>query len=273
MHTRIGWLAASVLVGAGSLACSDSAGTVAADIPTSRDLGAPAVAQQSPIDIEHHDLRVVGKHDLSAIKVHYSRHATLDIENTGSPEEESTVRANVTAGDGTLRIDGREYRLVQFHFHEPAEHEVDGVRYPMEMHMVHSAADGSTLVVGVLLKAGDVNLDLAPILDHLPAHAGEHATAAHFDIATLLPHKWESARYVGSLTTPPFTEGVRWIVVAPPVEVSRHQLDEFAALFPHGNSREVQPLNGRNVVTDDRDFEHDEGVRTVVARASTGTRH
>ena len=99
---------------------------------------------------------------------HYATHATVDPENTGSPSEESTVRANVAHGDGELRVDGVDYRLVQFHRHIPAEHEVDGQRFPMEMHLVHNGTDGSTLVIGVFLRTGNANRALAAMFSRLP---------------------------------------------------------------------------------------------------------
>ena len=253
------WLAASLLVGC---APNDSAAPRTAKPPAQQTAKVvePATGQQSPIDIEGADLQIVKKRDVSALAFQYATNATVDLENTGSPSEEATVRANVASGDAELRVGDNVYRLVQFHWHIPAEHEVDGVRYPMEMHLVHSGADGSTLVVGVFLRAAAANAILAPIFSQLPTQSGGHATVARVNIAALLPRKVESARYTGSLTTPPFTEGVHWIVLAPPIELSQNQIAEFGALFPEGNARGVQPLNGRTVATDDHKFERDEGV-------------
>lgn len=170
------------------------------------------------------------------------------------------MRGNVAAGDGEIRVGDRVYRLVQFHFHTPAEHEVDEQRFPMEMHLVHKAADSSTLVVGVFLRAGVANATLAPMFSQLPKKSGAHAKVAQVDLKALIPRHEESARYTGSLTTAPYTEGVRWIVIAPPIDLSKEQIAAFAALFPEGNSRHVQPVNGRHVSTDDSHFERDEGV-------------
>jgi carbonic anhydrase len=220
-----------------------------------------AVSQQSPIDIEGSDLQIVKKRDVAPLTFQYATNATVDLENTGSPGEESTVRANVTPGDAVLHVGDTDYRLVQFHWHIPAEHEVDGVRYPMEMHLVHNGADGSTLVVGVFLRAGAANAILAPMFSQLPPQSGGHASVSGINIAALIPRHDESARYTGSLTTPPFTEGVHWIVLVPPIELSHSEIAEFGALFPEGNAREVQPLNGRTVFTDDHNFEHDAGLQ------------
>ena len=272
MNARPAWFLATVFGALVGTACVDAPAPITPASAAARGQGS-AAPQQSPIDIEHHDLRFVGTRDLSAIRVRYTTHATLDVENTGSPEEEATVRANVARGDGEVRVDGRVFPLAQFHWHVPAEHEVDGVRYPMELHLVHAAAEGATLVVAVLLREGAANAGLAPLFHHLPSHPGEHITATRFDVSALLPRGWHAARYTGSLTTAPYTEGVRWIVIAPPVEVSREQIAEFRALFPHGNSREVQPVNGRIVVTDDRTFEQDEGVTVVAVHTPPTARH
>ena len=270
MRARTGWwIAAPLLIALMGLECVDSPPTVAGSQPPtvaqtqpapSSDV-TPTAAQQSPIDIRGDNLRVVKAQEVPPLTFRYAKHATVDLENTGSPNEESTVRANVALGDGELRVGNVVYRLAQFHWHTPAEHEVDEQRFPMEMHLVHNGDDGSTLVIGVFLRAGSANATLTPIFNRLPVQSGGHASVGNVDIAALIPqHGEKSARYTGSLTTPPFTEGVHWVVIAPPIEVSQAQIAEFKALFPEGNAREVQALNGRTAATHDRHFERDEGV-------------
>ena len=102
-------------------------------------------------------------------------------------------------------------------------------------------------MIGALIKQGRANPVLAPIFDDLPAMAGETRPVAGVRIDDLLPDDVSSYRYMGSLTTPPFTEGVRWIVLAHPITLSKHQIHAFQELFEEGNSREVQPLNGRKI--------------------------
>jgi carbonic anhydrase len=262
MRAPIDWLTAALLIGLigpAPIAAPTTGWLRPTGLRTPETLRA-AIAQQSPIDIRGDDLQLVKKQDVPSVTFHYGTHVTVDLENTGSPNEEATVWANVAAGDGEIRVGDRVYRLVQFHWHSPAEHEVDEQRFPMEMHLVHAAADGSTLVIGVFLRAGVVNPTLAPIFSHLSKRSGDHTTVPRVNVAALIPPHEESARYTGSLTPPPFTEGVRWIVIAPPIDVSRDQIAAFAALFPDGNSRAVQPINGRRVATDDSHFERDEGV-------------
>lgn len=262
MRAPIDWLAATLLIGLIGTPRRVPSEVDALQMAGSRDPATvpSTVAQQSPIDIRGDDLQVVNKQAVPSLTFHYGTHATVDLENTGSPNEEATVRANVASGDGEIRVGDRTYRLVQFHWHTPAEHEVDEVRYPMEMHLVHKAADSSTLVIGVFLRAGAANAALAPMFSQLPKSSGAHVKVMQVDLKALIPAHEESARYTGSLTTPPYTENVRWIVIAPPIDVSQGQIAKVTALFPEGNSRAVQPVNGRRVATDDSHFERDEGV-------------
>jgi carbonic anhydrase len=253
MRPPFGWIAAAFVLAAAS---SDS---------PPRAASAAAPRRQSPIDIRTAGLVVEGERALPPIEFRYAHHARLDVENTGSPSDLATVEATVAAGDGELRLDGRAYRLVQFHWHTPSEHEVNGERFPMELHLVHVAEDGSKLVTAVFVRAGAEHAELPALFRALPRGRGEHATVADLDLAALLPEGRWSARYTGSLTTPPYTEGVRWLVLAPPIELSPEEIAAFGALFPEGNARGVQALNGRTVVTDDAHFARDEGVAAVPA--------
>jgi carbonic anhydrase len=236
----LAWLAAALMTAS---ACVRSA-TPAAPTPTQ----AAAADQQSPVDIRSSLVRVVG--GLATLDFHYATDAALDLENTGSPSDLATVRANVGPGAGDLEVGGRAYRLVQFHWHVPSEHELNGQRFPMEMHLVHNAADGSTLVTGVLIREGNANAAFASVFGDLPARPHAHAAVAHCDIAELIPHDHHSVRYTGSMTTPPYTTGVRWIVLTTPIELSPAQIAAFHALFPEGNSREVQRLDVHALETD-----------------------
>jgi carbonic anhydrase len=205
---------------------------------------------QSPIDLRHSEVTLV--HGLPRIQFSYPRHADVTVTNTGSPDEESTVRANVPPGAAYITLGGTRYDLQQFHWHTPSEHEINGRASPMEMHLVHGAADGSLLVIGVFIEKGRTNRTLEPIFNDLPENAGETRDVAGVRIDKLLPRDRSSYRYTGSLTTPPFTEGVHWIVLAHPITLSKLQIGAFRELFEEGNSREVQPLNGRKVLSDVR---------------------
>jgi carbonic anhydrase len=215
-------------------------------------------SEQTPIDIRNEDLTFVEQ--LPALGFSYGTKVTLDVFNNGSPGEFATIRANVPEGGGELRVAGVTYKLLQFHWHTPSEHELNGEKFPMEMHLVHRSPDvtlpdgtvvnGTLSVVGVWIRSGKENKELKKLFANLPAQTDEHRTINHFNLTRLLPESLESYRYDGSLTTPNFDEGVRWVVLAEPIEMSEQQIDAFKQLFPEGNSREIQPLNGRAVLTD-----------------------
>lgn len=217
-----------------------------------------AGSEQTPIDIRNEDLTY--DENLPALGFSYETKVNLTVVNTGSPGEFATVRAVVPdASTSELVVaDGLSvhYKLKQFHWHTPSEHELNGQKFPVEMHLVHQATDGTgrLTVVGVFVKAGKENKELKKLFDALPAQPQQEVTASKFNLTRLLPESLESYRYDGSLTTPDpsgvFLEGVKWIVLAEPIEMSQAQIDAFKQLFPEGNSREVQPLNGRTIRTD-----------------------
>ncbi len=140
----------------------------------------------------------------------------------------------------------KSYQLKQFHFHVPGEHRVQGQTFAMEIHLVHQNALGEMLVVGVLVRQGSTNTVLEPLWQQLPCKQGDIGPQVLFNAARLLPPIQTSYHYMGSLTTPPYTEGVRWFVLAYPIAVSVEQIHAFTELIPH-NNRPIQPLNGRNV--------------------------
>ncbi len=161
-----------------------------------------------------------------------------------------TIQINYDDGD-TLVLGDTPYELVQYHFHNPSEHTFSGRRFPMEMHMVHRATSGALAVVGVLIADGRHNRAFEPVWANLPRAKGveTHYEHVRVDVDALLPASHTSYRYDGSLTTPPCTEGVNWIVLTTPIQLDRTQIDAFEALI-HGNNRPLQPLNGRVVVSD-----------------------
>lgn len=221
--------------------------------------GAQTGLEQTPIDIRTEDLTFV--EHLPALGFSYETKAPLSVVNTGSPDEFATVRAELAPENTSkLTVAGAngdvDYKFLQFHYHAPSEHELNGQKFPLEVHLVHRADNGTgpISVVGIFIKAGREHKELRKIFDSLPAQPGERREIVRFNLTKLLPHGLESFRYDGSLTTPDpsgvFQEGVKWIVLAEPVEMSQQQIDAFRQLFPHGNTREVQPLNGRTILTD-----------------------
>lgn len=196
--------------------------------------------EQSPIDLTGAE-----PGELSEIGFDYAP-SPISIGNNGH-----SIQVDYQAGSGIV-LDGTRYELVQFHFHHRSEHTVDGADFPLEMHLVHAGADGALAVVGVFLDEGGANEALAPVFGQMPGEAGPPAVVpGTVDAAALLPGRRTTWRYPGSLTTPPCSEGVSWLVMTEPVTASRGQVEAFRALFPV-NNRPVQPLNGRRLVTDAR---------------------
>jgi len=163
-----------------------------------------------------------------------------------------TIQINTKSAE-KMTVGEKNYRLVQFHFHAPSEHTVDGHHFPMEMHFVHQAEDGALAVVGVLIEEGAENPSLAPLWEKLP-HAPstprpvrippEFAEHLFSGEATGVYH------YRGSLTTPPCSEGVSWYIRKTPTQLSRDQIAAFTGKYNH-NNRPVQALGDRTVHLDE----------------------
>jgi carbonic anhydrase len=189
--------------------------------------------QQSPVD-----LRGAIPASPGAISVDY-RPSTLHVVNNGH-----TIQCN-TDGGSTMTLDGVQYRLLQFHFHHPSEHAIDGRRFDMECHFVHIDSAGGLAVLGVFIEPGGENQVLAPVWRHMPHGKGEKKVAStHIDPARLLPANRQFFRYLGSLTTPPCSEKVIWSVFSQPVQASTAQVSQFAGLFDM-NARPLQGLHRR----------------------------
>lgn len=194
---------------------------------------------QSPIDLESY---VATKQQEAKLKFNYHP-APVDLVNNGH-----TVQANVEADDDEeLITNGHSFKLKQAHFHAPAEHQIDGIIYPMEMHMVHTDENGKLAVVGVLIKEGRENNVLAALWGNLPEQKEKHIHPAQkCDVLHLLPEDHSFFHYSGSLTTPPCSEGVEWFVMKTPIEMSKIQILEFKKLY-HGNNRSIQQLEERSI--------------------------
>lgn len=194
---------------------------------------------QSPIDHGSFD----AKH---AVAVSTNYHAgPLTILNNGH-----TVQANFAPGS-TLNSGGQSYTLAQVHFHTPSEEAFNGKHYPMVAHFVHKDAAGRLAVLGIMFEEGAANAELAKLIAHAPRTetAAHEIAGAAFNPAALLPHDLHVYRYAGSLTTPPCSEGVNWHVALKPVTASKAQIEAIHAIIGN-NARPVQPLNGRQLVSD-----------------------
>lgn len=198
-----------------------------------------AMRQQSPVNIAGY---AVG----GAPGVEFAYGGSADsIVNDGD-----FVRVKYTDGGG-IRIDGREYELIEMHTHNPSEHTIDGESFGLEAHLVHKRASGEIAVVGILYRLGEPNPVMRRIIDAAPSQGeADAATRAALQATDYLPSGGGYYAYDGSLTTHPYTEGVQWIVMADALQVSASQVQRLAALTGGAaNNRPVQPLNGRNINT------------------------
>jgi carbonic anhydrase len=192
---------------------------------------------QSPVDIA----RFVRK-PLKNPGFHYVT-SRATVVNNGH-----TVVATPRRGS-SMTLDGKTFALVEVHFHGRGEHEVNGHRYPMEVHFVHRSSTGAVAAVGVFVIQGtSTNRAWQPYVRSLDVAHG-HAAHPSIDWTAMLPRNRQTFRYSGSLTTPPCTEGLRWVVLTTPVRLSGCQIAAFRAAYDH-NNRPLQPLHHRTVLLD-----------------------
>lgn len=189
--------------------------------------------RQSPIDIKD-GIKV----DLEPIKFNY-RPSTFRLVDNGH-----TLQVEV--GDGSFTLTGKTYELVQFHFHRPSEEKIGGRRFDMVAHLVHRADDGQLAVVAVLLEQGPENPFIQTLWNHIPLEKNRpvEPPSALIDLGTLIPAAPGYYAYMGSLTTPPCSEDVLWLVMKQPAPISREQIDIFGRLY-RNNARPIQPASGR----------------------------
>jgi carbonic anhydrase len=205
---------------------------------------------QSPIDltnaapIELQDV-VIDTPSESEVAVRNQR-GVVDALDNGH-----TIQINTKDG-ATLTVGAKTYALVQFHFHAPSEHTLDGRHLPMEMHFVHQAQDGALAVLGVLVEQGGENLGIAPLWAQLTEAAGTETKIrvpkAYAD-QLFIGEESGMYHYKGSLTTPPCSEGVQWYIRKTPTQLSKEQIAAFTAVYNH-NNRPVQPLGDRSLYLD-----------------------
>lgn len=246
----------SVLAAPLLVAAAGAAAPAAVAAPGRPGAPVPEVLGQSPVDVRRSAVR--RGRALPPLQVHYRRDVPVSLayvtRDAGSPDGcstrdvEETEQAGVRPGDGWVVLGGRRYDLLQTHFHTPSEHTVDGWHAPMEQHLVHADADGNLLVLAVLLVEGPAG-EADRLLSVLPDECVDPVTVEHVDLRAMLPEQLGAVRYSGSLTTDPYTEGVRWFVLEPRT-VSAEGVARFRTVFPDGDAREVQPLGRRELVAD-----------------------
>ncbi|MDX1346797.1 MAG: carbonic anhydrase family protein [Thiomicrorhabdus chilensis] len=195
---------------------------------------------QSPIDLR--DAAALGTQGLPGLDIVY-REVPLKIINNGH-----SVQVNYPLGS-YIKLGNHRYELLQYHFHTPSEHHKEGFAYPMEMHFVHKDGDGNLAVLGVLFQEGETNPYLNGILKRLPKEVGKQEIYEDLKLnpVNFLPANTEFYKYSGSLTTPPCSEGVYWVVFKHPIEASARQIQQLNELMGD-NARPVQPEFARHLL-------------------------
>lgn len=194
---------------------------------------------QSPINIDN----TVVEADLTPIQFKYNMLTADKIVNTGH-----SIQVNMWSG-GSITVDDQIFDLKQFHFHTPSENTINGRNAPLEAHFVHLNKAGEIAVVAMLFEPGASDRTLANLIQSMPLASGQANKLASHALKNM-EGEFKSSdyfRFNGSLTTPPCTEGVRWIVMRKPMTISDSQLLAFQKALKHPNNRPVQPLNARVV--------------------------
>ncbi|WP_115573781.1 carbonic anhydrase [Xanthomonas campestris] len=192
--------------------------------------------QNSPIDLKDAIDATLGKLQLDYGAV------PLVVRNTGH-----SIQLDLHAG-GTMRVGGKQYDALQLHFHHPSEHLLNGRRFPMEAHIVHQGPDGALGVLAIFFETGKANPAFQRVIDAMPSDKNQTRQVADALVraSDFLPPANQRSfyRYEGSLTTPPCSETVDWVVLSQPVQVSREQINAFERVYPF-NARPLQPLDRR----------------------------
>lgn len=189
--------------------------------------------RQSPIDIRD-GIRV----DQPAIDFSWQP-SQFRVVDTGH-----TVQAAL--GGSHLSLLGKPYALQHVEFHRPAEERINGKGFEMSAHFVHRADDGRLAIVAVLIERGEENPFIQTLWNHLPLERNDPVAppGVAVDPAKFLPAERGYYTYMGSLTTPPCTENVQWLVLKQPVQASAEQIAIFARLY-RNNARPLQPSHNR----------------------------
>lgn len=194
---------------------------------------------QSPIDITHSL-----KAHIPPLNIHYPE-SPVALSNNGHTVQASFDQKNTN----TIDFDDIKGDLQQFHFHAPSENTVNGKHTAMEMHLVHKESNGDIVVLAVMFEVGAANPVLAELWKKMPKEAATSAQlTAKIDMKALLPADKTYWRFSGSLTTPPCSEGVTWLVMKHSLTLSEAQLQQFKTVMHHDNNRPTQPMHGRTVV-------------------------
>jgi len=187
---------------------------------------------QSPIDVPK---KQALKAELPELRFEYQDEQLTEYNNGHTIQHDSSTGSKLWVGKD-------EFSLEQFHVHTPSEHKVDGKQFPMEIHFVHKSTKGQVAVVAVFVEASEANVG-QPF--ELPRFKGDGIVYERpFNTKWLLPTNHRYWSYLGSFTTPPCTEGIRWIVLQEPIQLPKTTIARCAAILGN-NNRPIQSLHGR----------------------------
>jgi len=195
--------------------------------------------RQSPIDLKETNSQIKGK-----LGFHYHSEPLFILNNS------ITLEAVFHDDDEYLIYNKQKYRLLNVHIHSPSEHFLNGRQYPMEMHMVHQDKDKHYLVLAILVKQGGKNPYLKAKFRHLPKemHKPMEVKGSRIDPSVIIPKNKNFFSYLGSLTTPPCTEGVQWLAFETPITASKKQIELFRSRLFNNNARPIQKRNERTII-------------------------
>ncbi len=197
--------------------------------------------RQSPINII--DIKTIAVDSAKTLKVSYSPETILNkVENNGH-----SVQFDFNEGD-SINYKGETFHLKQIHFHEPSEHNINGVKYPIEIHLVHQSNSKKLSVISILCIEGEESQLFEFFESYLPIEINEFKEINKVvNLSDLFPKEQSFYSYNGSLTTPPCTEGVNWIVYKEPIIISLEEVLKLKKNMPLNNYRNEQELNERKV--------------------------
>lgn len=187
---------------------------------------------------------------LSNFKEAKLTHIPFDYKVVGKYVEHHghTIQVNFASGNN-IEVDNYNFELKQVHFHTPSEHQIEGKSFPMEAHFVHADKSGNLAVVGIMFDIGESNKPLGRILKAAPHKMHTKVKLGKdFSPMALFPSSKSYYRYNGSLTTPPCTEGVRWLIMKQPNYMSSEQLEQLRKLIGSNNNRPLMDINARPVL-------------------------
>jgi len=194
--------------------------------------------RQSPINIEGTDPvimhRLVTDYKVTPINMKNNQHTV-----------------SMTYGGGSLlRVGAKMFTLQSLSFHAPAEHTVSGKRYPLSIQFMHTGPGGTRAIIETLVEEGRENIAAREFLSNIPLEPGQNAKNGKIFVNArdLMPTDKSYYRYMGSLTTPPCSEGVHWYVLKQPIQLSKVQISLLKGVVSGENARPVQARNNRIIL-------------------------